>query len=110
MVRQDSRRSCWTSPKGQHNLLSLVAVVANQAVAFEKSMLTVCRLPAPMGNLLWLDTDAIIHGSADSLLAAEIAFGCLHRYMPEQEWDLVQFSACGMAQLGTGASLMPYAA
>jgi hypothetical protein len=43
MVRQDSRRSCWTSPKGQHNLLSLVAVVANQAVAFEKSMLTVCR-------------------------------------------------------------------
>jgi hypothetical protein len=56
-----------------------------------------------MDNLLWLDTDAIVHGSADSLLAAEIAFGCLHRYMPEQELNLVQFSACGMAQLGTGA-------
>ena len=57
-----------------------------------------------MGNLLWLDTDAIVHGPANSLLAAEIAFGCLHRYMPEQELNLVQFSACRMAQLGTGAA------
>jgi len=33
-----------------------------------------------MDNLLWLDTDATVHGSADSLLAAEIAFGrLLHR-------------------------------
>ena len=55
-------------------------------------------------NMLRLDTDAIVHGSADSLLAAEVAFGCLHRYMPEQELNLVQFSACGMTQLGTGAA------
>src|ERR1700730_422977 len=42
MVRQDSKRSCWTSPKGHHNRWSLMAVVANQAVAFDKSMLTAC--------------------------------------------------------------------
>ena len=57
-----------------------------------------------MGVLLWLDTDAIVHGSANSLLAAKIAFGCLHRYMPEQELNLGKFSTCGMAQLGTGAA------
>src|SRR5437660_11649043 len=39
MVRQDSKRSCWTSPKRHHNRWSLMAVVANQAVAFDKSML-----------------------------------------------------------------------
>src|SRR4051812_35351575 len=43
MVRLDSKRSCWTSPKGHHNRWSLMAVVANQAVAFDKSMLTACR-------------------------------------------------------------------
>jgi len=57
-----------------------------------------------MSKLLWLYTDAIVHGSTDSLLAAEIAFRCLDRYMPQQELNLVQFSACGMAQLGTGAA------
>jgi hypothetical protein len=41
MVRLDSKRFCWTSPKGHHNRWSLMAVVANQAVAFNKSMLTV---------------------------------------------------------------------
>jgi hypothetical protein len=42
MVRQDRKRSCWISPKGHHNRWSLEAVVANQAVAFDKSMLTAC--------------------------------------------------------------------
>ena len=44
---------------------------------------TCSRHPALMGSLRWLDTDAVVHGSADSLLAAEIAFSCLDRYMPE---------------------------
>jgi hypothetical protein len=39
MVRQDRKKSCWTSPKGQHNRCSPIAVVTNQAVAFDKSML-----------------------------------------------------------------------
>jgi hypothetical protein len=39
---EDSKRSCWTSPKGHHNRWSLMAVVANQAVAFDKSMLMAC--------------------------------------------------------------------
>src|SRR5271167_1418911 len=48
MVRLDSKRSCWTSPKGHHNRWSLMAVVANQAVGFDKSTLTACRHRAPV--------------------------------------------------------------
>ena len=51
-----------------------------------------------MNDLLWFDTDEIVHGSTDSLLAAEIAFGCLHGYMPEQELNLIQFAAGEMAK------------
>ena len=52
-----------------------------------------------MGDLLWLDADPIVDGSADPLLTAEITFSRLHRYMSEQELNLVQFSACGVTQL-----------
>ena len=63
-------------------------------------MLTVCRHSAPVLRA-WLgfDTDAVVHGSANPLLASEAAFGCLHRDMPEKELNLVQLSARGMAQL-----------
>jgi hypothetical protein len=39
----------------------------------------------------WLkfDTDAVVHGSANPLLAAEIAFGCLHGDVTKEELDLV---------------------
>ena len=49
---------------------------------------------------LGLDTDAVVHGSANPPLAAEIAFSCLHGNVPEKELDLVQFSTRSMAQLG----------
>ena len=61
-----------------------------------------CRVvgvPLQWGHLLWFDTDAIVHGSADPLLTAEITFGCLHGYMSLQELNLVQFPAYRMAQL-----------
>ena len=45
------------------------------------------------------NAEAVVHGSTDSLLAAEITFGCLHRNMSEKELNLVQFSPGGMAQL-----------
>jgi D-arabinose 1-dehydrogenase-like Zn-dependent alcohol dehydrogenase len=51
MVKLDSRRSCWTSPKGQHNQCSLIAFVTNQAVAFDKSMLGACRVCSVRINL-----------------------------------------------------------
>jgi hypothetical protein len=51
------------------------------------------------GHSLRFDADAIVHGSADPLLTAEITFGCLYGYMSQQELNLVQFSACGIAQL-----------
>lgn len=63
------------------------------------STLTICRRPARMtGPSLRFDADAIVYGSADPLLAAEVAFGSLHRNMSKQELDLVQFSSGGMAQ------------
>ena len=43
----------------------------------------------------------VVHGSANPLLAAEIAFRCLHGNVAEKELDLIQFSARCMAQLRT---------
>src|SRR3974390_3188021 len=59
------------------------------------------RRLAPMERVPWLrfDTDAIVHGSANPLLAAKIAFGCLHGNVTEKKLDLIQLSARCMAQL-----------
>jgi len=46
---------------------------------------------------LWFDADVVVHGSANPLLAAEIAFSCLHGNMAEKELDLIQFSTRCMA-------------
>jgi hypothetical protein len=50
-------------------------------------------------QLLGFDPDAVVHGSANPLLAAEIAFSCLHGNVPKKEWDLIQFSTRCMTQL-----------
>ena len=52
----------------------------------------------------------IVYRMSEILLAAEIAFRCLHRHMPEQELNLLQFATVGVAQLRTGSPLMPHAA
>jgi len=36
------------------------------------------------------DANLVIHGSPNPLLAAEIAFSCLHGNVPEKELDLIQ--------------------
>jgi len=51
---------------------------------------------------LRLDADAVVNGSPDSLLAAQVSFGNLHGHMPKKELNLVQFSAGAVAQLCTG--------
>ena len=43
--------------------------------------------------------DLVVHGSANPLFAAEVAFGCLHRNVSGKKLNLVQLSARGMAQL-----------
>ena len=48
---------------------------------------------------LWFDADVVVHGSANPLLAAKIAFSCLHRNVTEKELDLIQLSTRCMAQL-----------
>jgi len=59
------------------------------------------RRPAPMERALWLrfNTDTVVHGSANPLIAAEIAFGCLHGDVAEKELNLIQLSTRCMAQL-----------
>ena len=44
----------------------------------------------------------IIHRMPEILLATEIAFRGLHRCMPEQELNLLQFTTAVVAQLRTG--------
>ena len=48
---------------------------------------------------LRFDAEVIIHGPLNPLLAAEIPFGCLHGNVAQKELNLLQFAACGMAQL-----------
>ena len=48
---------------------------------------------------LWFDADVVVHGSANPLLAAEIALSCLHGNVAKKKLDLIQFSTRCMAQL-----------
>jgi len=54
-----------------------------------------------MERALWLrfDTDAVVHGSVNPLLAAEIAFSGLDGNGPEKKLNQFQLSARSMAQL-----------
>ena len=48
---------------------------------------------------LRFDAEVVVHGSLNPLLAAEIPFCCLHGNVAQKELNLLQFAACGMAQL-----------
>jgi len=48
---------------------------------------------------LWFDADVVVHGSANPLLAAEMALSCLHGNVAKKKLDLIQFSTRCMAQL-----------
>jgi hypothetical protein len=48
-----------------------------------------------------LDTNAIIHGTSDSLFAAKVSLGRLDRDVAEQELDLFQFSSCRITKACT---------
>jgi len=47
---------------------------------------------------------AIIHGSAEILLASDVAFGCLNGSVSEKKLDLFQLAAGGVAQAGARPS------
>jgi len=47
------------------------------------------------------DSDLVVHGDSQLLLTAEVLLGCLDGYMPEQELDLVEFTAGQMTETGT---------
>ena len=48
------------------------------------------------------EVEKIVHGMPETVFAAEIAFRGLHRCMPEQELNLLQFTTAVVAQLRTG--------
>ena len=53
---------------------------------------------------IWFDSQTIVHGIPELLLASEIALRRLDGNVAEQEVDLVQFAARQVAQTRTGSS------
>ena len=52
----------------------------------------------------------IVHWVSEILFAAEIAFRCLHRCVPEQKLNLLELTATIVAQLRARSPPMPHAA
>lgn len=40
-----------------------------------------------LARSLWLDTDVVLHGSPNPLFTPQVAFGCLHGNVPEEEFE-----------------------
>jgi hypothetical protein len=57
-----------------------------------------------------LNSDVIIDGSSQPLLAAQIPFRGLHTNMSQQELNLLKLSTRQVAEPGAGTALMPHAA
>src|SRR5688572_8788409 len=53
---------------------------------------------------IWFDSQTIVHGIPELLLASEIALRRLNGNVAEQELDLVQFAARQVAQTRAGSS------
>ena len=58
-----------------------------------------CRmLPERLRAALRLNSELVVNGATQPLLAAEVSFGRLNRDVPEQELDLLKLSACLMTR------------
>jgi len=51
-----------------------------------------------------LNADVVVHGIANPLFAAQVAFRCLNGDMSKKELNLLQLSATCMAELGARAA------
>ena len=99
LVRVCREGEAWAIAAGLYLGGKLPLVVIQNTGFFEsgdamRNVLFDLRLPllAVVGYRSYL-----VHGSTDSLLVAEITFGCLDRHVAEQELDLLQLSAGGVA-------------
>jgi len=54
-------------------------------------------LPETRATLFRLSSELVVNGATQPLLAAEVSFGRLNRDVPEQELNLVEFSASKVA-------------
>jgi hypothetical protein len=68
--------------------------------SFHRSELIIIFLRSPLRS----EVKKIVHWMSEILFAAEIAFRCLDRCMPQQELNLLQLTAARVAQLRTGSS------
>ena len=50
-----------------------------------------------------LNSQLVIHSNPEFLFATQVSLSCLYGHMPEQELDLIQFTACTMTQTCAGA-------
>ncbi len=67
-------------------------------------MATTSRPASGVAGLLWFDPNGIVDRIPKPLLASQIALRRLNADVPEQELNLLQFSACFVAQTGTRAA------
>src|SRR5262245_34018557 len=49
------------------------------------------------------NADAVVNSAPKALLAPQVSLGRFHRNVPQQELNLLQFAAGGVAQAGAGA-------
>src|SRR5579863_10443294 len=61
-------------------------------------------LPGSRRLVRWLDSDAVVQGIPDLLLATKVSFGRLNRDVPEEELNLFEFTAGHVAEPGAGAA------
>jgi hypothetical protein len=58
---------------------------------------------SPASRHIGFDSQSVVDGSSEPLLAAEVPLGRLDRDVPEQKLDLIQFTACEMAETRASA-------
>jgi len=58
----------------------------------------------------WLDSNLVVNGTLNPLLATEISFGCLNRNVTEQKLNLLQFAPSCVTESSASLSPMPNAA
>jgi len=75
-------------------------VAANSSTVPSESSATLPQRNSGRG----LDSDFVVYGRSNSLRAAEVSLCRLHRDVPEEELDLLQFAASGAAESGTASA------
>src|ERR1017187_9760096 len=63
-----------------------------------------CTSSCGVNNSPGFDTESVVYSYSQTLLAADIAFCGLHRYMPKEKLDLLKLASRIVAEPRTGSS------